>query len=112
MTTKTNTDMIAILAAALPLHDGETILWYRAADHGFEMRVRDADGFEGMHDVYVGQLSAAALAAMPTDDLKAHRETLHGIAIDSCDRAKADAAQTRKSLIDAIIDDRKTNAGL
>ena len=45
-------DMRRRLAAALPLEDGETILWYRPADHGYELRVRTADGFEGMHDVY------------------------------------------------------------
>ena len=49
----TDPKVIDYLAKALPLHEDETILWYRKADHGgYELRVRTADGFESMHDVY------------------------------------------------------------
>jgi hypothetical protein len=56
-TQKTDADTIAMLARTLPLYDGETILWYREADHGYELRVRCANGTEGMHDVYSYQLT-------------------------------------------------------
>lgn len=48
----------AQLAAALPLHKDETIVWYRpaASGDGYELRVRTADGFEGMHDVSADQM--------------------------------------------------------
>jgi len=49
-------ETVRMLAEVLPLYEGETILWFRKEDHGYSLRVRTADGFEGMHDVYDFQL--------------------------------------------------------
>lgn len=54
---KTHSAPMPAQVAAFELRPGETILWWRESTHasnpdGYELRVRTANGFEGMHDTY------------------------------------------------------------